>query len=349
VNGAASGRGGEGALREVPGPRATFGLAGHAAAEAQMLTAYRAGRMPHAWLIGGEPGIGKATLAYRMARFALAHPDPAAPEVRDATDLSVPPDHPVARRIVARGHGDLLVLERTLNDRGNLRRDIAVDDVRKTITFFGSTAGEGGWRICIVDSADELNKEGANALLKILEEPPAHSLLLVVSHAPARLLPTIRSRCRKLLLRPLDESDLMEAAATALGTDPSDAQLHRAAALAQGSVARAIALYDGPSLALRERVGAMLAGLPRVDGEALHALGDALARADDATYAGFTESVRDWLTARLAAGGDTPSLARISDAWEKFNRAAGETAAFNLDRKPLIFSTFALLAEAVRG
>jgi DNA polymerase-3 subunit delta' len=332
----------------VPPPRKTAVLFGHREAEEQLLAAYRGGRMPHAWLIGGEPGIGKATLAFRMARFVLAHPDPASPDVRNAGDLSVSLDNPVAHRIVAQAHGDLLVLERTLNDKGNLRRDIAVDDVRKTVTFFGSTAGEGGWRICIVDCADDLNKEGANALLKILEEPPARSLLLVVSHSPARLLPTIRSRCRRLPLRPLEDDDLRKAAATALGIDANDSQLERAAALAQGSVARAISLYDGPSLALREKIAGMLAALPRTDGNALHALSDQLARADDVLYAGFTDSVRDWLSAQLSAGSDTRSLAKISDAWEKFNRAAVETDAFNLDRKPLIFSTFALLAEAAR-
>jgi DNA polymerase-3 subunit delta' len=330
-------------------PRETTVLFGHGEAEQQLLTAYRGKRMPHAWLIGGEPGIGKATLAYRMARFVLAHPDPKAPEVQAASDLFVDPENPVARRIVAHAHSDLLVLERTLNDKGNLRRDIAVDDVRKTVQFFGSTAGEGGWRVCIVDCADDLNKEGANALLKILEEPPARSLLLVVSHSPARLLPTIRSRCRRLPLRPLDESDLLAAAATALDIDAGDPQLARAAALAQGSVARAISLYDGPSLAIREKIAGMLAALPRTDGQALHALSDQIARADDAIYAGFTDSVRDWLTARLGDGGNTRSLARVSDAWEKFNRASAETDAFNLDRKPLVFSTFALLAEAARG
>jgi DNA polymerase-3 subunit delta' len=323
-------------------------LFGHGEAEQQLLAAYRGGRMPHAWLIGGEAGIGKATLSFRMARFVFAHPDPWSADVRNARDLSVSPDHPVARRIIAQAHGDLLVLERTLNDKGNLRRDIAVDDVRKTVTFFGSTAGEGGWRVCIVDCADDLNKEGANALLKILEEPPARSLLLVVSHSPARLLPTIRSRCRRLALRPLAHDDLMKAAATALGTDVSDTQVERAAALAQGGVARAISLYDGPSLALREKIAGMLAALPRTDGNALHALSDQLARADDAMYAGFTDSVRDWLSGQLASGGDTRTLAQLSEAWEKFNRATIETDAFNLDRKPLIFSTFALLAEAAR-
>src|SRR5262245_4553568 len=159
--------------------------------------------MPHAWLIGGPRGIGKATLAYRMARFVFAHPDPASVAVRNAQTLALPPDHPALRRVAAQGHSDLLALERVADEKGKIPASIPVDLVRKTIGFFGSTAGEGGWRVCIVDSADELNPSGANAILKTLEEPPAKSLLLVVSHAPGRLLPTIRSRCRRLALRPL--------------------------------------------------------------------------------------------------------------------------------------------------
>ncbi|MBV9239343.1 MAG: DNA polymerase III subunit delta', partial [Xanthobacteraceae bacterium] len=188
---------------EAPHPRDAFALHGHAEAEHDMLQAYRGGRMPHAWLIGGSPGIGKATLAYRMARFVLAHPDPTAPDVQAAQTLAVAPEHPVARRITAQAHSDLLALERTVGDNGKLRTEIAVADVRRTIAFYGSTAGEGGWRICIVDSVDELNRFGTNALLKILEEPPARSLLFLLSHAPGQVLPTIRSRCRRLLLRPL--------------------------------------------------------------------------------------------------------------------------------------------------
>src|SRR5262249_5465619 len=131
-----------------------------------------------------------------MARFVLAHPDPRAPAVRAATSLAVDAAQPAARRIAAQAHGDLLVLERTINEKsGKLRQDIQVDDVRRTVTFFGSTAGEGGWRVAIVDSIDELNPHGANALLKVLEEPPRRALLLLVSHSAARVLPTIRSRC----------------------------------------------------------------------------------------------------------------------------------------------------------
>jgi DNA polymerase III subunit delta' len=332
----------------IPHPRATTLLAGHAEAERQLLAAYAGGRMPHAWLIGGEAGIGKATLTYRLARFVLAHPDPAAPAVQSAQDLFVAPDHPIARRVAARAHSDLLALERTVGDTGKLRTEIAVDDVRRTVRFFGSTAGEGGWRICIVDSADELNRFGANALLKILEEPPARALLLVISQSPARLLPTIRSRCRRLALRPLEQPEVLRAAATALAVEAADKDLQTAATLAQGSVARALALYDGPTLALREKVVGLLQKLPQIDPQALHALGDSLGRADEAAFVNFVDTVRGWLSEQLDRVRDTARLARVADAWEAFNRQAGEVDEYNLDRKPLVFSTFALLAEAAR-
>src|SRR5258706_13596332 len=182
-------------------PRETMSLFGHRDAELALLNAYRSGRIPHAWLIGGAQGIGKATLAYRMARFVLAHRDPLAPSVQAAKTLVVDPSHPVARHVAAGAHGGLLTLERTLNDKGVMRTVITVDETRETISFFGSTAAVEGWRICIVNTVDELNANAANALLKVLEEPPRQSLFLLVSHATARVLPTIQSRCRKLSVR----------------------------------------------------------------------------------------------------------------------------------------------------
>ncbi len=183
-------------------PRETTALFGHREAETALLNAYRSGRIPHAWLIGGAAGIGKATLAYRMARFVLAYRNPLASDVQRAETLGVDPCDPVARHVAAGAHGGLLTLERTLNDKGVMRTVITVDETRETISFFGSTAAVEGWRVCIVDTVDELNPNAANALLKILEEPPQQSLFLLVSHAPARVLPTILSRCRKLPLRP---------------------------------------------------------------------------------------------------------------------------------------------------
>src|SRR5260370_1932031 len=180
-------------------PRQTAALFGHRDADTTLLSAYRSGRIPHAWLIGGAAGIGKATLAYRMARFVLAHRNPLAPEVQRAETLSVDPSDPVARHVAAGAHGGLLVLERTHNDKGVLRTVITVDETRATISFFGSTAAVDGWRVCIVDTVDELNPNAANAPLKILEEPPPHSLFLLVRPAPAPVLPPTFARRRKFL------------------------------------------------------------------------------------------------------------------------------------------------------
>src|SRR5262249_22847902 len=255
-------------------PRATTVLFGQGEAEKALLAAYRGGRLPHALLVGGPSGIGKATVAYRMARFVLAHPDPGAAQVAAASSLAVAPDHPVARRIAAQAQGDLLVLERTINEKTRkLRQDIQVDDVRRAVTFFGSTAGEGGWRIAIVDSVDELNREGANALLKILEEPPRRALLLLVSHSAARVPPPIRSRCRLIALRPLAVADVAGAAAAAIGESPENPGILAAAAVAEGCVGRALAFLDGEALELRKAIMDLLDRLPAVDPRALHALG----------------------------------------------------------------------------
>jgi DNA polymerase-3 subunit delta' len=227
---------------------------------------------------------------------------------------------------------------------------ITVDQVRRTVAFFGSTAGEGGWRICIVDSADELQyPQGSNALLKVLEEPPPRSLFLVVSHAPGRLLPTIRSRCRRLTLRPLGEADVVAAAAAALGGDADEATLRQAAAAAGGSVSRVIALSGGPQLALRDKVIDMLEALPATDPRALHALGDSLERGGDDLFEIFVETAQNWLSSRLDRGGEPARLARVAEAWDRLNRAATDTEIYNLERKPLVFNVFGLLAEVARG
>jgi DNA polymerase-3 subunit delta' len=336
---------------EPRAPRETTVLHGQAEAERALLEAYRGRRFHHAWLIAGPAGIGKATLAYRMARFVLAHPDPRTPAVQRATSLQVDADHPVARRIAAQAHGDLLVLERTINEKTNkLRQDIQVDDVRRTVTFFGSTAGEGGWRVAIVDAVDELNREGANALLKVLEEPPRRAVLLLVSHSAARVLPTIRSRCRLLALRPLLATEVARAAATAIGEDAEAANIKAAAAVADGSVRRALALLDGEALDLRSRITALLEQLPAVDPRALHALGDRLYGSDPATLAAFVDTVNAWLSARLSSGEpDRARVARVAEVWERVNCSARDVETFNLERKPLVFNVFGWLAEASRG
>jgi DNA polymerase-3 subunit delta' len=334
----------------LPHPRETAALFGHAEAERTLLDAYRGGRIPHAWLIGGEPGIGKATLAYRMAKFVLAHPDPAAPAVQNAATLAVAADNPVARRVTHQSHTDLLTLERVFNEKtGKLFTEIRVDDVRRSVSFFGSTAGEGGWRVAVVDTVEELNPSGANALLKVLEEPPERSLMLLVSHAPGRVMPTIRSRCRTLMLRPLAAEDVARAAANALGQSQTDADIRAAAEAADGSVARALMFLEGPALELRQRIVGLLDGLPQVDARALHALGDKLAGTDAAPLTAFMDTVNSWLSAQLASGPrDSRRMARLAEAWDKVNSAGREIEEYNLDRRPFVFSVFGSLAEAAR-
>jgi DNA polymerase III subunit delta' len=335
------------AAEAMPHPRATSVLFGHSDVEAALLAAYRSGHVPHAWLFVGPRGIGKATLAYRMARFVLTHPDPTAPDVAAATSLSVNPDQPVARRIAAQSQGDLLVLERTPNEKGILRQQIAVDDVRRTVAFFGSTAGEGGWRLAIVDAVDELNRSSANALLKVLEEPPQRALLLLVSHSPARLPATLRSRCRIITLRLLAEADV--AAAAAAATTAGAADVMAAAAAAEGSVGRALALLDEDARALRQQALDLLDRLPMLDTHALHALGEALAGSDPGPLAAFVDTVNGWLSRRLAReGGGIGRLARLAEACERVNTAARDVEIYNLERKPLVFSVFAWLADATR-
>jgi DNA polymerase III subunit delta' len=337
----------------VPHPREKSMLFGHREAETALLNAYRSGRIPHAWLIGGPQGIGKATLAYRMARFVLSHGQPLAPVVQRAADLSVDPNDAVARQVAAGSHGGLLTLERTANDRGVMRTVITVDETRETIAFFGSTAAAEGWRICIVDTVDELNPNAANALLKILEEPPQQSLFLLVSHAPARVLATIQSRCRKLRLRALSTDDVIGAAAAAADLDQSDPALREAADAAEGSVARALTLLGGDALRLQQRTAALLERLPEVDPRELHTLGDSLGTSDRVALAAFIDGIDRWIAERLhaddaSANQNLPRLARLAEVWEKIVRAARDTETYNLERKPLVFSVFGWLADATR-
>jgi DNA polymerase-3 subunit delta' len=337
----------------IPHPRETSRLFGHREAETALLSAYRSGRIPHAWLIGGVQGIGKATLAYRMARFVLGHGDPLAPAVQHAESLWVDPNDAVARQVAAGSHGGLLTLERTANERGVMRTVITVDETRETISFFGSTAAAEGWRVCIVDTVDELNPNAANALLKILEEPPQRSLFLLVSHAPARVLATIQSRCRKLRLRPLATDDVIAAAAAAADIEKDDPALAEAAAAAEGSVARALTLLGGDALKLQQRTAALLATLPRVDPRELHALGDSLGTSDRVALAAFIDGIDRWIAARMHAdeahaNENLPRLARLAEVWEKIVRAARDTETYNLERKPLVFSVFGWLADATR-
>ncbi len=257
-------------LEGAPHPRKTGCLIGQDRAEQAFLEALRSGRLHHAWLIHGPRGVGKATLAWKIARFLLSTPAdgppragnapagadpglfaddaPPAPSPTDArgsggpVSLDQPSDTPLARRLLALSEPRLFLLRRPCDDRtGRPKQQITVDEVRRLKDFFALSAVEGGRRVVIVDSADEMNTSAANALLKLLEEPPAGAVLLLVSHQPTRLLPTIRSRCRELRCMPLGPDDLVRAMSAA-GCPIESGEGTALAALAAGSVGDALRL-----------------------------------------------------------------------------------------------------------
>jgi DNA polymerase-3 subunit delta' len=349
---------GEGGLPEpdrldgIPHPRETHGFFGHAAAERAFLDAYRSGRMPHAWIIGGPEGVGKATLAWRVARFLLAQPGPQSASVQRAQNLDVDPASPAARQIAALSSPDLALLRRQWNDKvKKLYTEIRVDEVRMAMRIFQHAAGGSGWRIAIIDSADELNRNAANALLKIIEEPPARSLFLLVAHRPGRILPTIRSRCRLLMLEPLRDEDVVRAIEM-LGLDYPRREIASAAERASGSVQDALRLLEGESSQFEANMQNLLARLPEVDWRAIHALGDAVAgRDNEAAYESLMANVFSFLdrAVRQGAALGPMRLQPYAEAWEKVLDAARETEILNLDKRPLILSIFAELAAAVRA
>jgi DNA polymerase-3 subunit delta' len=195
-----------------------------------------------------------------------------------------------------------------------------------------------------------LHKESENALLKVLEEPPPRALLLLVSNAPGRVLPTIRSRCRMLMLRPLAAEDVARAVAAALGQAEVTPEIRAAAEAADGSVHRALMFLEGDALQLHETLLGLLGRLPQLDPRALHALGDAIAGTEAETLAAFMDTVNVWLSSRLQSGPlQARRLARVAEVWENVNRAARDAEAYNLDRKPFVFSVFGALAEAARA
>jgi DNA polymerase III subunit delta' len=344
----------------APPPRENPDLIGQERAEAALLDAYRAGRLPHAWLITGPRGIGKTTLAFRFARFLFAQGGEgqglfAAPPSSLATD----PVSAAFRRVASGGHADLLLIERAYDPKRKRRRsEIVVDDVRQIGDFLHLTPAEGGWRIVIVDGADEMNRNAANTLLKVLEEPSQRSLLLITSTTPGRLLPTIRSRCRHLTMPPLAEpqvTDLIRKYLPSL----SAADAAGLAQLGEGSIGRALDLAEAGGVALDREMMALLATLPALDGGAVDRFADKMGRF------GGEESFRlvsELLPARLArmirdaASGEGASpkffgrrpLDRWVEVWEKLNSLFALVDVVNLDRKQTMLNAFFALEEASR-
>lgn len=366
---------------QVPGashPRECPRLIGQDSAKATFLEAYAADRLHHGWLLTGPRGVGKATLAWRIARFLLATPPvendglfgaPPPPET-----LDVDPEHPVARRILAGGEPGLASITRSVNERTNRMRDeIVVDDIRKLNKFFGLSAADGGRRVVIVDTADDMNTSAANALLKMLEEPPARTTLLLISHQPSALLPTIRSRCRTLRLSPLNPEEMQAALSQSGAEMPADPdQTTRLAALASGSVGAALRLISLDGLRLYAELIAILNSLPKLDRQRALALAETAAQRGAAERFELLLTLIDIALARLARTGATGAapapeaapneaqvLARLSEDAQKA-RAWAEIAAtitsrsrhgqaVNLDPAALVLDTVFKMQETAAG
>jgi DNA polymerase-3 subunit delta' len=333
-------------IEGFPHPRETFRLIGQDEALARAARAIRSGRPPQAWLVTGSPGIGKATLAYRIARYLLRYgATDAGPE-----DLSIAPKDPVSLQVSAGAHPGLLVLKRGLNPKtGKLMTETSVDVIRRLSGFFGMTSGAGGWRIAIVDTADEMSDQAANALLKALEEPPARSMLMLLSNAPGKLLPTIRSRCQRLDLRPLDETvlttELMQHLPKMNGANRS-----ALAKLAGGSLGAALVLADEDTLALaRDATRAVdEAAVPNVS--ALFALADRVRRASDRlpAFGGFLiQALEQRIGARAQSEG-AAGLRRWIEAWEQVRANFDRAAALHLEPRQTIVSSIRAIQSASR-
>jgi DNA polymerase-3 subunit delta' len=358
----------------APPPRANPDLVGHEAAESALQHLYASGRLPHALLLSGPRGIGKATLAFRFARYVLANPGGAGAANRFHEDpcdagLAIAPESGTFRRVAAGGHADLLTVERGLDPRRRrLRSEIVVDDAREIAAFLRLTPAEGGWRVVVVDSADEMNRNAANALLKILEEPPRRALLLLLAHSPGRLLPTIRSRCRRLPVAPLPAATV-GALIARYRPDLDEKQRVALTALSAGSIGRALDLAASGGVELYETVLGLLSRDRGIDPIALEAFADRLARADaEDAYRAVEELVAqllaDFATAaarrsepgereRILPGrclplGDRVPAARWADLRDEIGRAFARADALNLDRKQAILSAFFAIEGAAR-
>ena len=328
----------------VPHPREVFELQGQTQAEGSFEDARARGRLHHAWLLTGPEGVGKATFAYRAARRLLgALHDP------DHGLLGSGPGHPVSRQVAARSHPDLLVLEREGPD-GKPRRIIPVDDARRLAEFFSKSPASAPHRVAIIDAADDLNVNAANAILKTLEEPPPRGVLLMVAHAPGRLLPTIRSRCRRLAFGTLETG-----AAAAFVQDRLDIDLEQAtrlAVMADGAPGRALVLAAGQALAMDDAARDLLADLPDLDDTRALSLAEKFRGGEGAIqfallFERLSRRVHDLAT--LRAGRGDGGLDRWAEAWETLQRLPREVEGLNLDRADAFYTAMSDLRRAARA
>ncbi len=327
-------------------PRANPELRGQEEASAKLRDSVRAGRLHHAWLICGPPGIGKATLGYRFTRWLLSG------AISD--DLSLAPSHAVFRRIAAGSHPDLLVIERRFDERRKrLQSEIVVDTVREAADFLHLTPFDGGWRIVLVDGAEAMNRNAANSLLKLLEDPPDRAIWLLVSHAPGRLLPTVRSRCRRLDCEPLDDRIVEDLVLKAL-PDLASNRRHALVSLAGGSIGRALEMAQGDALNLSGLATEIL-NTTAISPPRAAAISDQVVRTEDGFVIFIDQlrvalgrllrtAARDGIEAVSAPIIVQRGLDGAASLWQELARLEGEVDGLNLDQRAAIL----LLIEQLR-
>ena len=335
-------------LDGVPEPSEALQLFGHEAIVAQLTAAYRAAKLPHALVFAGPRGIGKATAAFQLAHYLLSNPSP------DVAAVAFAPRDPVSslyRQVASGAHPSVLHLTRPLNDKTkSFKTALTVDEIRRVGRFLSLTAHDGGYRVVIVDPADDMNVNAANALLKNLEEPPSRTLFLLIAHSLGRLLPTIRSRCQIVRFQPLADHELLAALAAA-GKQPEPASATAMLARAEGSPRNAIMLADYGGVEIGEALD-KLATAPDPAAADTHRLADAVAGRDQAIQFGiFNSHALDLLerAASAAAGrGEAARANRISEAWQNSRIAILDTDTYNLDRKQHVLSMIARLNDTLR-
>lgn len=370
-------------IEEALIPRNTLDLVGHEDAEQLFLDAFNAEKIHHAWMITGPKGIGKATLAYKMARFLLNNPprDDQGPglfgdvlEKIDLNSLETDRDSQANHLINAGSNPDLMVTERTEDPKtGKLRNNILVDDVRKINQFFHKTSSDGGWRVAIVDTADEMNRNAANAILKILEEPPKNSILIILAHAPGRLLPTIKSRCRMLPLKPLRSHTVKEILQKNY-PDKEENIIDGYVALSNGSPGYAISLMEHQGLKVYREILGLLSTMPNINVPLMHDFAGAItAKKSGDTFllfsemlsqfisrmvrhvsyldTGHTHNIKEALTEEfnlMVEMGTIIPLDQWAELWEKISEKMKVTDQLNMDRKQTVIDILNMISAALK-
>jgi DNA polymerase-3 subunit delta' len=327
-----------------PHPREVYELIGQDDALARASRIIRSGRPPHGLMLAGPTGIGKATLAYRIARYVLRY----GASAEGPADLSVSKTDIVSRQIEAQANPGLLVLRRPRDEKtGRLKTVVSVDEIRRLGGFFGLTSTGGGWRVAIIDAADDMNDNAANALLKVLEEPPTRSLLILISHAPGRQLPTIRSRTQRLDLKPFDDAVLSGVLAQRL---PDASAEDRAALvrLAEGSLGLALQLAEEEGVEFAHRAEALI-GARAPDVKALLALAERVGRAQDGVrHFGdlLLRALSRRIRARAAAGEGND---RSAEVWEYAAQLFERALEVHMEPRQTVISSGLAIAAARRS